>query len=303
MKKYLVVLFAILALGVYGTACDGGGDGGGGGLDTTVPAEDTVVPPEDTVVPSEDTVVPPEDTVVPPEDMVVPPEDTVEPPVGACLNADDGAILGADGGAAAKAAATDCALACIAEPDVPGIIACANPCVIEDTGLTEDCAGCYTAIIACTFVNCLGLCAADPSSEACVTCQTEAGCYTDFYACTGLEPPVEVPVDQCLGDEDMAIIGPDGGAAASAAATDCALGCIAEPDLPGIIACANPCVIEDTGLTEGCAGCYTGIIGCTFVYCLADCAADPDSEACGTCQTENGCYVTFYECTGLTPPE
>jgi hypothetical protein len=95
----------------------------------------------------------------------------------------------------------------------------------------------------------------------------------------------------------------DGGTAAKTAATDCAMGCIAEPDLEGIVACANPCVIDATGLTAGCAGCYTGIIGCTFVNCLALCAADPSSEACTTCQTENGCYDVFYECTGLEPPE
>jgi len=115
----------------------------------------------------------------------------VEPPMGACLNEADGAILGPDEGEAAKAAATDCAMGCIAEPDLEGIVACANPCVIDATGLTEDCAGCYTSIIGCTFVNCLALCAADASSEECTTCMADNGCYDVFYECTGLEAPTE----------------------------------------------------------------------------------------------------------------
>jgi len=301
--KNLLVLFAILAMGLYGMACDDNG-GGGGGVDTVEPPVDTVEPPEDTLEPPEDTLEPPEDTLEPPEDTlgeVVPPVDTVEPPVGACLNDADMAILGPDGGAAAKAAATDCAMACIAEPTVEEIVACANPCVVADTGLTEDCSGCYTAIIACTIINCLGECVADSAAPECLGCMDASGCYADFFECTGLEPPVEPQVDMCLGDADLAILDPDGGAAVKAAATNCAMGCIAEPTVEEIVVCANPCVITDTGLTEGCSACYTGIIACTIINCLADCVADSEAPECLACMDASGCYAAFYTCSGQTP--
>ena len=227
----------------------------------------------------------------------------MEPPVGACLNDADMAILGPDGGDAVKAAATDCAMACIAEPTVDEIVACANPCVVENTGLTEDCSGCYTAIIACTIINCLGECVADSEAPECLGCMDASGCYADFFECTGLEPPVEPEVDMCQNDADLAILGLDGGAAAKTAATDCAMGCIAEPTVEEIVACANPCVVENTGLTEGCSACYTAIIACTIINCLGECVADSEAPECTACMTDSGCYDAFYTCTGMEPPD
>jgi len=203
MKKYLVVLVGILALGMYGFACDNGGDGGstGGGEDTPVAADDTVEPADDTVEPADDTVEPEEDVVEPEEDVVEPEEDVVEPeddvvepeddvvePTGACTNDADLAIIGPDGGDAVAAAAGDCGLGCIAETTVEDIVACAAPCMEENTDISAACAECYTGIIACSIVNCLMECAADPDSEGCSNCQDDAGCLELFFECSGLFP-------------------------------------------------------------------------------------------------------------------
>lgn len=111
---------------------------------------------------------------------------------GACLNDADGAIL-ADESIDASAVAGDCALGtngiedrCLGAEDP---LACSTMCVARETGLTEDCATCYGATVDCSIQNCIAECSADPSGDACRTCQVEAGCTTEFYSCTGLTPP------------------------------------------------------------------------------------------------------------------
>jgi hypothetical protein len=42
------------------------------------------------------------------------------------------------------------------------------------------------------------------------------------------------------------------------------------------------------------------VVVCSIDNCLASCAADPDSEECGTCQQEN-CLPDFYTCRGDLP--
>lgn len=200
MKKFsILMMVAIFCLAMVSCGGDDGDDNTAkdtvqSGEDTvpgqdTVPGEDTLIPGEDTV-PGQDTV-PGEDTVgvdtVPGEDTVLPDEDTVVEPAGACTNEADLPIIAADrDGITAKA--TDCGLACLSDADP---VACATPCVVEKTGLTNDCAGCYAGMINCTIANCIAQCALDPASETCKQCQTEAGCYSGFYACSGLTPEEE----------------------------------------------------------------------------------------------------------------
>ena len=103
--------------------------------------------------------------------------------------------------------------------------------------------------------------------------------------------------DQCTNEADGAIIqagDPTG------AAQNCGLGCLSNAD-PG--ACSMECMKTETGLSDGCSGCYVATIMCTIDKCVAQCAVDPSSDDCGTCQVEAGCISAFYACSGLTPPE
>ena len=104
--------------------------------------------------------------------------------------------------------------------------------------------------------------------------------------------PVEA-TNQCTGDDDLAKIqagDPNG------AATTCGLGCLANAD-PAT--CSMECVTTETGLSEGCAGCYVETIVCTIDNCVGECATDPLSEDCTTCQNAAGCIERFYACSGL----
>ena len=99
--------------------------------------------------------------------------------------------------------------------------------------------------------------------------------------------------NQCTNDDDLAKIeagDPNG------AATTCGLGCLANAD-PAT--CSMDCVTKETGLSEGCSGCYVETIVCTIDNCVGDCAVDPSSDACTSCQNTAGCIERFYACSGL----
>ncbi len=208
-------------------------------------------------------------------------------PVDQCLGDEDLAILW-NPDIDATGEAQDCGLSCLGDED-PG--SCAGTCVVEATGLSEGCAGCYAGVVVCSIQNCLAPCAADPTSEACTSCQAE-NCIDDYTACTGEipDPPV---TDACMNAADLGIIGGDE-VDATGEAQDCGLSCLGDED-PG--ACSETCVVDATGLSGDCAGCYAGVVVCSIQNCLAPCAADPSSEACTSCQAEN-CLDDYYACTG-----
>jgi cysteine-rich repeat protein len=108
---------------------------------------------------------------------------TVGPTTDLCLNDADRAVLAGDGSSAVTDAAQGCGLGCLGDAD-PG--ACAGACVAEETGLSNECAGCYAGVVVCSITNCLAPCAADPDSRACSECQA-ANCIDDFRACTGTD--------------------------------------------------------------------------------------------------------------------
>lgn len=83
----------------------------------------------------------------------------------------------------AREIAQQCGTSCLSDAD-PTV--CSQTCVVEQTGLTTDCAGCYLAIVDCTFQNCLALCSADPDSLDCFNCQVDEGCRETFNTCSGL---------------------------------------------------------------------------------------------------------------------
>jgi hypothetical protein len=105
---------------------------------------------------------------------------------GACENAGDCPIVESG---SARGAAQSCGLSCLGDPEEE---TCAEECVVAETDLSADCAGCYVAIVACSRDNCLGECAGAPDSSACFDCQVENDCRSEFDSCSGL-PPVETP--------------------------------------------------------------------------------------------------------------
>ena len=74
-----------------------------------------------------------------------------------------------------------CALNCLGEE------ACATDCVVKETGISAECAGCFGSNIACTMKNCALHCL-DATSPKCLECQ-ETNCNNDFKECAGVVIP------------------------------------------------------------------------------------------------------------------
>jgi len=63
---------------------------------------------------------------------------------------------------------------------------CARDCMLETLDMSGECAQCYADTVACTIMNCLGVCINDPEADACKECQVEKGCRAAFDECSGL---------------------------------------------------------------------------------------------------------------------
>ena len=101
----------------------------------------------------------------------------------------------------------------------------------------------------------------------------------------------------CTNDADLAIIS-DETVDVTAIATTAGTECLFAGD-PGT--CASEKVIDETGLTGDCAGCYVEQILCAISECLAQCAPPNEaSDACGECRAEN-CTPLFEPCSGIAP--
>jgi hypothetical protein len=203
-----------------------------------------------------------------------------------CVGDDDQSILGGDE-VDVTGEAQDCGLGCLGDPDAG---ACAQDCVETATGLTGGCSGCYAATVVCSIENCLAPCAADPTSDACGSCQLEF-CIGDFNNCSGIVDAAAGML--CDNDADIALIEAGG---VTGAAQDCGLGCLGDEDAS---LCSSRCVLENTGVTAGCSTCYADTVVCSIENCLAPCAADPTSSACGSCQL-GFCIDDFNFCSGLS---
>jgi hypothetical protein len=204
----------------------------------------------------------------------------------ACINPDDAAILETTD---VQGAAITCGIGCIADTDPE---TCMNTCVIDETGLSEDCTQCFTDLFGCTLTNCAGECIADPTSDACALCTVDS-CGESFEDCSGIPiadtPP---PEEQCTNTDDMAIIESTD---TLGVATDCMFSCIADADPD---ACTHACIVDATGLSDGCTGCYVDGLNCVVDNCLVECAADPSSIECNDCMMTS-CSADFLLCSGL----
>ena len=95
-----------------------------------------------------------------------------------CTSMADQTIMKA---AAFDGQATECAIACVVDPDAK---ACTTPCFEQKIGLSHACAVCNAANIACGQMNCFNKCLADPASPECRSC-VMTNCDPAFRMCTG----------------------------------------------------------------------------------------------------------------------
>ncbi len=58
------------------------------------------------------------------------------------------------------------------------------------------------------------------------------------------------------------------------------------------------CLVENTSVSAGCADCFAALTACIVTNCFDECTADPNSQACGECQTANGCDASQDQCAG-----
>lgn len=92
---------------------------------------------------------------------------------------------------------------------------------------------------------------------------------------------------------------------------DCGSSCFAAD--PGateqeLAACVANCVKVDDPRTvvdpsDACLNCYLASVGCTFEFCLAECAGGATLPGCISCRAENGCTSAFFTCSGLPAPQ
>ena len=63
---------------------------------------------------------------------------------------------------------------------------CAITCIQRTVDVSDECADCYGAAVACTAKKCLDKCLGNTEGDACKACQVEMGCREAFNTCSGL---------------------------------------------------------------------------------------------------------------------
>ena len=185
--------------------------------------------------------------------------------------------------------ARSCGLANIAASDP---VAESQTCIIEATGLSEDCAFCYAETVGCSIDNCVAPCAADAAGADCRLCQEDNGCITRFEECSGESSALG---NGCTGEDDLAVID-DMTVDQDAEAATCASDNSGE-DEP--IPATRECIGTETGLSPLCSNCFAKFASCSLTLCDTECSADPSSMGCEMCQVDNGCTADFDACSGL----
>ena len=80
-------------------------------------------------------------------------------------------------------------------------------------------------------------------------------------------------------------------------ANGCTIECIGKAS-DNMEACVLDCVVDGTGLSEACAGCFAIFAQCTLDFCLEQCISDLSTEECMSCRDDK-CASSFAVCTGL----
>ena len=127
------------------------------------------------------------------------------------------------------------------------------------------------------------------------TDMTDTTDMTDMTDITDMTDVTDMPEGACINEQDGPILEAQD---VSAVAEGCGI------DNIGDAAAAQKCIQDETGITDGCAACFGGIIGCIIEKCIAQCGpppigAGPDSPECGECRAEN-CDPAFEECSGVS---
>jgi len=81
--------------------------------------------------------------------------------------------------------------------------------------------------------------------------------------------------------------------------SDCVKGCSTSG--PATASCVSTCLVDAISISAPCADCWGTYANCTTVACPA--CADPDSEACRTCNdgdAARACFQPMSDCTGFT---
>jgi hypothetical protein len=140
---------------------------------------------------------------------------------------------------------------------------------------------CQTDGNECTYEFC--------STGSCVSAPVDhgTGCDIDGLAGVCVGDVCELTTDACTNAEDLAVVCDPGFADEVETCTDPSACCVAE------------CLVEETGVSAGCATCYGESLRCIFDNCAAVCDAALDSERCKEgCGAENGCDTLLVNCTG-----
>ncbi len=96
----------------------------------------------------------------------------------------------------------------------------------------------------------------------------------------------------CTNEADQTVIGSEEFGAVMV--PNCGLGCLGAP-----AGCTSACLIDMSGLSEGCAECYDPFFTCFLDHCLEVCLTG--DAGCDSCLETNGCSPDFFACAGTDP--
>jgi len=195
-----------------------------------------------------------------------------------CVNEQDGALLVSDSDPKGV-----CEAACLESDDQTS---CLTACLVQ-AGFSEPCSDCIGALSACTIASCEATCNNDTTGEQCEAC-IEENCGAEQAACFQSQDGPGADA-MCAGAADQGIM-----EANPSLIETCMGSCMSDPS--NAEACLTQCFV-DLGLSDGCSGCVSWMLGCTLTECGDVCANSSDPDACGTC-AETQCAEEMATCYG-----
>jgi hypothetical protein len=137
------------------------------------------------------------------------------------------------------------------------------------------------------YADCTGReCGSDGCGGSCGNCSEEHVCM-DGKCDIG-----SVVSGACTNDADMTVV-IQNGETLYEQAMFCGLTCEGEQE------CAAGCLVEGTGLSWECGGCFADLGSCASKFCMNQCIEGFQNAACAECADQNGCTAPFGECTGF----
>lgn len=121
--------------------------------------------------------------------------------------------------------------------------------------------------------------------------QVEAGAGAAGAPEAGEDAPPEAGDGACNNNADLAIIADQ--TALSSSVADCA------KKTMGAAPATKDCIVQKTGLSDGCAQCFADSASCIIKNCAAQCMLDPNSPTCVDCRASK-CDPAFEVCSGVS---